>query len=107
MDSPQYQRQVSVKTIRLAYEIRNDVHDKAELQTLAYYLEYLMLYLPEERVEPAFEWIKRNGITGKKFLDFVQFDCQGSAMTLFTEITKRIEREKERRAILARDMRLV
>lgn len=70
----------------------------------AYYLEYLCLHLPEERLEPALEWLLTRGIHGHAFADYVAIECDNSGLELLRQVTKGIERDDRLRKIYAKDL---
>lgn len=78
--------------------------DSSDVQASAYYLEYIALHMPIPRIVPALEWLIKNGLTGNKFLHFVQNDCAKSALELIRHLTMRLERETSTRALYAKDM---
>ena len=71
---------------------------------ITYYLEYLCLHLPDNRLEPALEWLLKRGIQGKLFADFAETTCQASGLELIRHITKGIEHDRHLRVIRAEDI---
>lgn len=96
-------KQVSQRAIKLLFKIWAGYNPVADI---TYYLEYISLHLPEERLEPALEWLIKNELTGKRFAQFVEFECGRSALELIKQVTKGIERTKGLRTIMASDLRL-
>jgi hypothetical protein len=97
------EKQISQRAVRLLFKVwagYQPIHD------ITYYLEYMSLHLPTERLEPALEWLISKGITGKLFAEFIEQQCAGSALELIKQVTKGIEKTRETRAIMAKDLKL-
>lgn len=104
MAAPQPQsRDISINALPLCVIIRDD---HPSVNFFAYYLEYVIFHMPENMVLPALRWIVNNGLTGRKFLDFVQGDCHRSGLEMIRYLTMRLERERELRTLTAKDLQL-
>ncbi len=71
----------------------------------AHYLEYLALHMPVPKLIPALEWLRSNRICGDRFIEYVRGECRCSGLEFVRQLTKRVEREKELRALFAKDLR--
>lgn len=52
------------------------------------------------RCDEMLDWLLRNHLTGKRFMLWVLGDCKGSALTMLSELLRRLEHERERRPVL-------
>lgn len=89
---------VSDKMKRLYFRV---LGNSAELQKIAERLEWLTFHFPSGKLESALEWLIRNGQTGKRFLDFVQFECASSNLELQRRLLMELEKTKEYRRLHA------
>lgn len=70
-------------------------------------LFYLDVHFPEAMLDAALEWLVRNRLTGRQFVQFVQGDCAGSNLELHRRLLAKVEHEKSLRRIYAgKDFRL-
>lgn len=71
----------------------------------AYYLEYLIFQMPEDRLVPILDWLIKKGITGINFKHFIETQCAKSGLELIRHVTRGIEKERELRKITIGDLR--
>lgn len=93
---------VESEVIPLCERIRAGETDR--LHDLAYFLEYTALHLPERMIVPALQWLVSNGLTGSRFLEFVDGTCGRSGLELIRHLTMRLEREKSLRRLTVADI---
>jgi hypothetical protein len=55
------------------------------------------------RCDDMLHWLRRNRLFGKRFMEWARSECSGSALNVVAEILRRLEKESERRPVLADD----
>lgn len=99
-------RHIPGATTRLFFQIKGELVGSSDTQACAYYLEYLALHMPLALLVPALEWLIKNDLIGRRFLQYVQGDCARSGLELIRNLTMRLEKEKRLRVLTAKDLRL-
>lgn len=60
-----------------------------------------------QKLDAALHWLVQNRVTGKRFLELVNFQCGGSPLELVRYLTMRIEKEKHVRSLyIGKDIKL-
>lgn len=53
-----------------------------------------------QKIDPILFWLVRNKLTGKKFLQFFDFEMRHSVFSLINYVLKKVEKEKKERPLL-------
>lgn len=64
-------------------------------------LHFLDCHMRPGALDAALGWLVQNRLTGFAFLDFFRSECAGSHLELQRNLTMRIEKEREQRALYA------
>ena len=77
--------------LRTAHEI---VDGFAYPAFILYPVEYLFIYFPPEKIPHAVKYLKRNQLVGKKFLEWYDDRCKGSALEMHRVLLQELLRER-------------
>lgn len=59
-------------------------------------LHYLDCHFPGDKLKPAIRWLIQNGLTGARFVEFVNQDCSGSNLELHRMLLAILYREHKK-----------
>jgi len=94
-------RYIPVDAYKLYHDIRASHHNA---QCFAYYLEFLTFNIPNSKLIPALEMLRKQKIVGERFITFIENDCQSSPLEFIRQVTMRLEKEKKPRKLYAVDL---
>lgn len=86
---------IDEKIRRLMLKIWNEETGETECLTLTSALHYLDCHFPKEKIAPALDWLIANKIVGKKFLEYLAYECSNSYLELHARLLARVERLAE------------
>jgi hypothetical protein len=66
---------------------------------------YLDAHFPDEKLNAALNWLLRNQLTGKRFVEFVRAECFNSNLELHRKLLEKINVEKGVRILYGKDFR--
>ena len=57
-------------------------------------LHYLDNHFPSEKLDAALYWLLKNGIKGKRFVEWFKGDCAGSQLEMHRHLLARLEKTR-------------
>lgn len=79
-----------------------DGYEPVHLVTNALY--YIYSHFPENKIDPALDWLIRNKKTGTQFVAF-WYECGGSVLALHKKMLTILDKDKKLRIVAGRNFR--